>query len=239
MESFTRNTLRTALMCAALSLVAYSPLASATITDPGVWSNGNTYYQEPGSNTQWAKASVFDNLSYNDAAAVCSTTTGACSGTLNGYDMTGWTWASAQEGAAFLNQFLQMTKPSATLTWTGTTSSLSATGNDAGASYLTSMWDPTYSNYLYQFITRTQFTGNYGTEPVTDSWGYYGSGSISICQGTCVGGTVTLGGTDIGTGLEFYRLTPVPVPPALPLFGSGLVAIGISAIRRKKKARNS
>lgn len=44
----------------------------------------------------WAQASLFINLSWNDINAVCPS--GICSygGVLNGYDMTGWKWASVR-----------------------------------------------------------------------------------------------------------------------------------------------
>ena len=44
---------------------------------------------------EWAQVDQFTNLSWNDINAVCPA--GVCSGVLNGYDMTGWTWATVGE----------------------------------------------------------------------------------------------------------------------------------------------
>jgi hypothetical protein len=44
---------------------------------------------------EWAQVDQFSNLSWNDINAVCPA--GVCSGILNGYNMTGWTWASVGE----------------------------------------------------------------------------------------------------------------------------------------------
>jgi hypothetical protein len=54
--------------------------------------------------TEWAQANDFQNLSWNDIDAVCSG--GSCSGTLNGFNMSGWTWASPDETNALFNSYL-------------------------------------------------------------------------------------------------------------------------------------
>ena len=52
---------------------------------------------------EWAQVDQFTNLSWNDINAVCPA--GVCSGILNGYNMTGWTWASGGDVAALLEQY--------------------------------------------------------------------------------------------------------------------------------------
>ena len=43
---------------------------------------------------EWADLSLFAGVTYAEIAAACPG--GNCSGTLNGWDMSGWTWASAE-----------------------------------------------------------------------------------------------------------------------------------------------
>ncbi len=52
---------------------------------------------------EWLQPALFTNLSWNDINAVCPA--GVCSGELNGYDMTGWTWASIDDVNALFNSY--------------------------------------------------------------------------------------------------------------------------------------
>ena len=52
---------------------------------------------------EWAQVDQFTNLSWNDINAVCPA--GVCSGILNGYNMTGWTWASFVEFEQLINAY--------------------------------------------------------------------------------------------------------------------------------------
>lgn len=52
---------------------------------------------------EWAQVDLFTNLSWNDINAVCPA--GVCSGILNGYNMTGWTWASIDDITALFNHY--------------------------------------------------------------------------------------------------------------------------------------
>lgn len=52
---------------------------------------------------EWAQVNLFAELSWNDINAVCPA--GVCgTGTLNGYDMSGWAWASVFDVGALFNQ---------------------------------------------------------------------------------------------------------------------------------------
>ena len=59
---------------------------------------------------EWAQVDQFTNLSGNDINswsdinAVCPA--GVCSGVLNGYNMTGWTWASVDDVNALFNHYI-------------------------------------------------------------------------------------------------------------------------------------
>jgi len=53
----------------------------------------------------WAQVNLFTNLSWDDINAVCPG--GVCgAGTLNGYEMQGWTWASLEEVHFLLSQYV-------------------------------------------------------------------------------------------------------------------------------------
>lgn len=71
------------------------------------------WFYRPGSTTdesvialgrEWAQPSLFTNLSWFDIAAVCPTD-GACAGTLNGLDVSGWQWAKVDDVNALLNSY--------------------------------------------------------------------------------------------------------------------------------------
>jgi hypothetical protein len=56
---------------------------------------------------EWAQPDLFTNLSWNAINAVCPTPSGSSTtGTLNGWDMQGWTWASVQEVDDLFNIYL-------------------------------------------------------------------------------------------------------------------------------------
>lgn len=52
---------------------------------------------------KWAQPDLFTNLSWNQVNAVCPG--GVCNGVLNGYNVTGWRWASNSEVAQLLNSY--------------------------------------------------------------------------------------------------------------------------------------
>jgi hypothetical protein len=53
---------------------------------------------------EWLQPDLFTNLSWNDINAVCPE--GACAGTLNGQDLTGWTWATVDDLNALFNYYI-------------------------------------------------------------------------------------------------------------------------------------
>ena len=56
----------------------------------------------------WAQTDLFTGLSWNAINAVCPAPTGDCinGGTLNGYNMTGWSWASVDEVNDLFNAYI-------------------------------------------------------------------------------------------------------------------------------------
>ncbi len=112
---------------------------------------------------EWLQVSFFTNLSWNDINAVCPVDNlGACNGTLNAHDMTGWTWASATELRA-LFEFYGFHAPSLELVaeWHLAPGQLIG-GNDSaawpGAGWLpTSVGCPFECVYGYGGYTRDSF----------------------------------------------------------------------------------
>jgi hypothetical protein len=54
---------------------------------------------------EWYQPYLFQNLSWNDINVVCPE--GECKGTLKGYDLTGWSWASMSDVQALLNYYCE------------------------------------------------------------------------------------------------------------------------------------
>ena len=55
---------------------------------------------------EWLQPALFTNLSWDEIKAVCPAGHCADHGVLNGYDMTGWTWASVDDLNALFNYYL-------------------------------------------------------------------------------------------------------------------------------------
>ena len=55
---------------------------------------------------EWLQPVLFTNLSWNDVNAACPD--GDCSGLLNGYDVTGWSWASVNEIRELFNNYIAL-----------------------------------------------------------------------------------------------------------------------------------
>ena len=53
---------------------------------------------------EWAQVDLFTNLTWDQINAVCPE--GVCAGILNGFDMTGWTWASLDDVNALFNYYI-------------------------------------------------------------------------------------------------------------------------------------
>jgi hypothetical protein len=53
---------------------------------------------------EWAQVDLFNNVGKFDMGRACGN--GICSGTLNGYDMDGWTWATAAEVQALFDYYI-------------------------------------------------------------------------------------------------------------------------------------
>ena len=55
---------------------------------------------------EWLQPALFTNLSWYDVNAACPDQ--VCSGLLKGYDVTGWTWASAEDVRELFNHYISL-----------------------------------------------------------------------------------------------------------------------------------
>ena len=55
---------------------------------------------------QWLQAELFKNLTWDEINAVCPAGECTDNGSLNGYDMTGWTWASVDDVKTLFNVYI-------------------------------------------------------------------------------------------------------------------------------------
>ena len=85
-------------LCLILSLVALGggPAAKAVPPDPVTDASGR----------EWRQLYETTGLSWNQVAQVCPRDGAtACSGTVGGQDLTGWTWGTADQVAALLSPY--------------------------------------------------------------------------------------------------------------------------------------
>ncbi len=63
---------------------------------------------------QWLQPNAFVDIRWWDVEDICDTQTGTCEGSLNGVDLSGWTWASLGDVNNLFNSFIgqpQLTGP--------------------------------------------------------------------------------------------------------------------------------
>jgi hypothetical protein len=183
---------------------------------------------------EWLQPVDFINNSWNQIAEVCNPNTGVCTGSLNGIELTGWTWANSYDTSSLFNFFIgfdavhgggdifnTFEEPSPTV-W------LDAF-YDAG---FISMWGPCDPCRTMGYVAdraSSTYSGlaglgrNYVPDRLTD-WASY---------------VPNWGDSDFSTpeaGGWFYReQSTVPIPATLPLLGLGLAALGFS---RRKRIRS-
>jgi hypothetical protein len=58
----------------------------------------------------WLQPALFRNLSWEDIQAVCPSPTEVCAGVLNGFDLTGWTWASSDSVESLFEYYKEAQK---------------------------------------------------------------------------------------------------------------------------------
>jgi hypothetical protein len=89
MTNLLRNPLWFALCITATSLLSNNVYATYVAAD----------------GKEWRQVTDTVNISWNSVSAVCSTTTGVCSGSVGAVDFTGWTWASQVDVLGLFTEF--------------------------------------------------------------------------------------------------------------------------------------
>ena len=199
---------------AAVSLsLQFSPASAATITAADIVTVDGK---------DWAQVSLFTGLSWNDINAVCPA--GSCSGALNGWDVTGWSWASLSDvGDLFA-------------------AATSFPGGYARYEEAGSTWAPAWFDNLGFNPTSQSTDGNRGTTGLTVTIvapaGPSYSAFIPYLIDNITYAVVTtqeVWGTDLSSGsIGAWLYRPVPLPASGPLALSGLALFGWFARRRKQ-----
>lgn len=172
---------------------------------------------------EWAQVDLFYGLSWFEINGVCPA--GNCdSRILNGYDMTGWTWATASQVGDFL--FEPYGVPPGSPSYDGSVADylqfLSVTGFRTGiysSSEGVAGWN---SDFNTVFIV--DFPVDFGGESVVTVSDNGSKWENRIAFAT--------GNTNDGRGAWMYRAATVPEPSTLAILALGM--LGLSARRFKK-----
>ena len=179
----------------------------------------------------WAQVDLFRGLSWSDINSVCLG--GVCgNGTLRGFDMLGWTWASTEDLNNLFNYYsVNSSNPIPNLLGPGPSSanSESIIPYSYGQLFYLDGWRAT-SNVFFESRETMGRT--------SDSPDYFAG--IGVSPSFLGAGTSNMAGTNYtdgfwNPGAWFLRPDPaaaVPSPATIPLILLGLAALGFS--RRKR-----
>lgn len=175
---------------------------------------------------EWRQVAETTQLSWNAVSTVCSLTTGACSGSANGIDLSGWAWASRQDLVSlFSNSGLPASNGQASAAAYDAFVDLDGSGPDDG--YFQATHAAPTLPYV-QGLTRDLTATGLANTAYVSATPQFASYSVSYNAGT---------GRDQGSawiGVWLYRdaaVTEVPEPGSFALAGAALLAA--TAARRK------
>ena len=143
---------------------------------------------------EWREVAATTGLSWSEVASVCPTDgVTACSGSVGGRDLTGWTWASAPQVRDLMVQYAP-----------GLATADAVTGIDGffgSISFLGVMRYTTFTSTTYSY---SEFTGGWtsSTDPTTGNPIAAGAGYSTGLTGTTSSGSIGLG-PDTDTANQF------------------------------------
>jgi len=166
----------------------------------------------------WAQVDLFTNLSWSDISSVCPG--GICgTGTLNGYDMYGWNWATTEELNKLFNYYI-----GAPVMGPGPDSFL-----DSGGVWAEGFFADGWRATDHTFFDSSETIGLMSDSSMPVSLiGYWTGGSTSVAY-TDYSLASTTGPQTVGG----WFVRPAPTPSTLPLLGLGLAALGYSRLKSK------
>jgi hypothetical protein len=183
---------------------------------------------------EWLQPMDFVNISWYDIAEVCDPITGACTGSLGGDGLSGWTWANTDDTYALLAHFWPYElccgefpangvygNEFAEYFWAAGFQFVEDISAQVGVIRVTAGFTRTTyvsgSGYAYAAVVGTSQSG---LDPYFPNW-TFGKEIVSP-----------------GIGGLFYRdpVSPIPTPATLSLLGLGLAALGYS--RRKRNLQS-